>query len=102
MWIIVELLSIFLALFIIITQVLIPISMDKPLFWLFRKKNRFLEDIPKRSFNDEVEHLKERKAKVKSEANDVSSEIAKKVDKVNELTQDGENDKKSTQQKTNK
>ncbi len=69
---------------IVFSQVIYPVLADKPLFWLFRKTKH--EPAPeKRSFDEEVEYLKQSKEqaatlKAKSEA-----EIAARAGKIDEL-----------------
>lgn len=84
MWMIVERVLIALAVVVGLTQVLIPIILDKPLFWLFRKKE-FVEKDPKRSFEDTVEYLKTQKEKTARDREELDSQIEEKVFKINEL-----------------
>lgn len=101
---ILERLAIALGIIILITQVLIPLAMDKPLFWLFRKKARkAFEEQQKKDFDETVEHLKEQKEKTAKAEADLNAEIAIKVEKVNELvTKPSEEKAKDPQQEEDK
>ena len=87
MWIITERLLILFVVVIAVSQVLVPIMLDKPLFWLFRKKKTFIgEDNGPKTFDDTIENLKAEKIKTTKAKADLDAEIGEKVAKVTELT----------------
>ena len=82
-----ERLLLVLGIIIAISQILIPLAMDKPMFWLFRKKARaeFFNKEPVKSFDETVDHLKTEKEKTAKATADLDADIENKVNKVNEL-----------------
>lgn len=97
MWIIAERILLVLAIVVGVTQVLLPIMMDKPLFWLFRKKEKFLKEDPKKDFDETVEYLKSEKEKTAKAEAELNAEIEEKVGKVIELKKASEGKPKDPQ-----
>lgn len=86
MWVVLERVIIWLAIVIMFTQVIVPILLDRPLFWLFRKKDKSEKTSNPVTFDETVESLKERKVKLYEEGQELKSEIEEKVEKVKDLT----------------
>lgn len=90
MWIITERLLALLLVITIIFQVIIPIILDKPMFWWFRKKEKFLGKDAPVTFDETIEHLKEERIKTAKAESELNAEIESKVDKINELRKPSE------------
>lgn len=86
MWKLILELSIIFLVLILISQVMFPIIMSKPMFWLFRKSVTIEETkSEKRSFDEEVEFIKNEKEKSEELRLKIENEIKEKINKVNNL-----------------
>lgn len=86
MWKVVQELLPILLIILIISQIVYPILMDKPLFWLFRKEKKVDTSKPGyESFDEEVEKLSGKYDEKEKDLNEVVESIEEKAAKIAEL-----------------
>lgn len=86
MWKVVQELLPILLIILIVSQIIYPIIVDKPLFWLFRREKKVDTNKPGyESFDDEVEKLNSKFDEKEKDLNDVVESIEDKAAKIAEL-----------------
>lgn len=85
MWIIIIRIAYALIALLLVTQVIIPLLTDKPLFGLFKKTKQPLSDALKLSFDEAIERAAQIAEDAKQQKAKSDADINEKIAKVNNL-----------------
>lgn len=85
MWLIIIRITYALIALLLVTQVIIPLLTDKPLFGLFKKTKRPLTNAQKLSFDEAIEQAARVADEAKQQKAKSDADIDDKISKVNNL-----------------
>lgn len=85
MWLIIIRIAYALIALLLVTQIIIPLLTDKPLFGLFKKTKKPLSDDQKLSFDEAIERTAQIAEEAKQQKAKSDADINEKITKVNNL-----------------